>query len=63
MRCDKCLWFWGAEGNPGGCRQASSVPAVVEKKKNEPTETGLPECIGVWPMVDADSFCGDFREK
>jgi hypothetical protein len=62
-RCKNCLWFddqhpsaqfierieW--KSNPGFCRRRR--PSAVMVGKNY---------IGIQPVMDADEFCGEFKE-
>jgi len=62
-RCKNCLWWdnqhisvqyivkldW--KPNPGFCRRRKSGAILIEKNH-----------IGIHPVMDADEFCGEFKE-
>ena len=64
-RCKNCLWWdnqhisvrhiaqeiLGWKPNPGFCRK--KIPNVILINKNH---------IGVQPVMDAEEFCGNFKE-
>jgi len=59
MRCDECKWWESSVGEEGFCRRNAPIPMGVFDK----SAFAHGEIRGMWPMSNADDWCGEFQAK
>jgi hypothetical protein len=57
--CANCKFFEGADD--GFCIRNSPMPML--SKDSNAYEFGIIEGVIIWPEVDSDDLCGDFRDR
>lgn len=65
-RCCNCLWWDNSHPRVALCPQLDWMqsPGICRKHKPGavPLDRTTPIYVGVQPLMDADDFCGEFRE-